>query len=106
MYSLLLLYVYPPTPEGLRWSDCPVACFAALRSLHCASSSATATGFVHKSRCDSTVCRVQVFYGDSSMMVDKHQGNTNSNNREKSVINSILVEESWGKGRGRYYVEL
>ena len=43
------------TPVAWRWSDCPAVCCATMRSLHCASSSTTATGFVHKSRSDNSV---------------------------------------------------
>ena len=45
----------PITPCPWLWSNCLVVCSAAMRSLHCASRSATATGFVHKSRGDNTV---------------------------------------------------
>ena len=49
---------YPPPLVAWRWSDYPVVCSAAMRSLHCAGSSATATGFVHKSRGDNYAVRL------------------------------------------------
>ena len=51
--TYLYVIVYPPV--AWRWSDCPVGCSVAMLSLHCVSSSTTATGFVHKSEADNTV---------------------------------------------------
>ena len=47
---VVVVVVYPPPPVAWWWSDCPVVCSAAMLSLHFASSSVTATGFVHKSQ--------------------------------------------------------
>ena len=54
VYSVVV--VYPPPPVACRWFDCPMVCSTAMLSLYFASSSATATGFIHKSQGDNTVC--------------------------------------------------
>ena len=44
-----------PPPVARMWSDSPVVCSAAMRSLYCASSTDTTMGCVHKSRGNTTV---------------------------------------------------
>ena len=51
--TLLVRHITDPSHPMVR---CSRGLFGDMRSLHSASTSATATGFVHKPRGDNTVC--------------------------------------------------